>query len=136
MYKIPHGLMLLQHVCHGNCWQEHIDIIRKLIITNHDCVPTNFNSFPWREAQLVTPQHTMQTQWNAAAIQKHCAETHHWLYICPSEDTIGGQLVTNDEKIAIMTITKGSRNKMECGAQWGSDERSRVSDWGTGNGDP
>ena len=102
----------MQHVHHGNSWQEHIDIIRKLIITNHDCVPTNFNSFPWREAWLVMPQHTVRTQWNAAAIRKHCAESHHWLYICPSEDTIGGRPVTNDEKIAIMTKTKGSRNEM------------------------
>ena len=104
--------MLLQHVCHGNCWQEHIDIIRKLIIMNPDCPPTNFNSFPWREAWLVMPQHTVRTQWNAAAIQKHSAEAHHRLYICPSEDTIGGWPVTNDEKIAIMTKTKGSRNEM------------------------
>jgi len=75
-----------------------------------NCPPTDFSSFPWKEARLVTPRHAVRNQWNAAAVRKHCAENHRRLYICPSEDTIGGRPVTNDEKIAIMTRTKGSKS--------------------------
>jgi len=103
-------LDVLQHVRHGKCRQEHIDIIKRLIITNSNCPPTDFSSFPWKEARLVTPRHAVRNQWNAAAVRKHCAENHRRLYICPSEDTIGGRPVTNDEKIAIMTRTKGSKS--------------------------
>jgi hypothetical protein len=111
----PIWLDVLQHVRHGNCRQEHIDIIKKLIITNSNCPLTDFDNFPWKEARLVTPRHAVRNQWNAAAIRKHCAESHRRLYVCPSEDTIGGRPVTNEEKIAIMTRTKGSKSETERG---------------------
>ena len=94
---------VLQHICYGNCRQEHINMIRKLIITNPDCPHTDFNTSPWKDAKLVTPRHSVRNQWNSASIKKHCKRTGRRLYICPSEDTIGGRKVTNEEKIAIMT---------------------------------
>jgi hypothetical protein len=106
---------ILRHIRYGNCRQEHIDSIQKLIITNPDCPPTNFNSAPWKDAKLITPRHAVRTQWNSAAIKKHCAKTHHRLYISPAEDTIGGRPVTNDEKIAIMTRPKGSKTYLDRG---------------------
>jgi hypothetical protein len=62
----------------------------------------------------VTPRHAMWAIWNLAAIKEHCAETHHRMYVCPAEDTIHGQSVTNAEKIAIMTQFKGSQSQSEC----------------------
>jgi hypothetical protein len=46
---------VLQHVRHGNCHAEHVDIIRKLIIMNLKCPHTNYDSAPWKDAKLVTP---------------------------------------------------------------------------------
>jgi hypothetical protein len=106
---------ILQHVRHGNCQQKHIDAIRQLIITNPDCPPTNYDTFPWKEARLVTPRHSVRNLWNAAAIRKYCAENHRRLYICPADDTIGGRAVTNEEKIAILTRRKGSTSRMDRG---------------------
>ena len=94
---------VLQHVRYGNCHQHHIDTIQKLIITNRDCPPTNYDVSPWKDARLVTPQHAVRMQWNSAAIRKHCAEKHCRLYICPAKDSIEGRPVTNGEKIAIIT---------------------------------
>jgi hypothetical protein len=88
-------------------------MIRKLIITNPDCPPTDYNVSPWTDARLVTPHHAVQALWNLAAIKKHCAETHHQMYVCPAEDTIHGQPVTNAEKIVIMTQSKGSQSQSE-----------------------
>jgi hypothetical protein len=48
---------VLQHVCYGDCC--HIDMIRKLIITNPDCLPTDYNASPWTDARLVTPRHAV-----------------------------------------------------------------------------
>ena len=81
---------VLQHIRYGNCQREHINMIRKLIITNPDCPHTDFNTSPWKDAKLVTPRHAVRNQWNSAAIKKHCRRTHRRLYICPVEDTIGG----------------------------------------------
>lgn len=106
---------ILQHIFYGNCRQEHINAIKKLIVTSPDCPPTDYSVSPWKEARLVTPRHAVCTQWNSAAIQKHCAETHQRLYLCPAEDTIGGRPVTNEEKIAILTQTKGTKLEMERG---------------------
>ena len=104
---------VLQHVRHGNCSQYHIDIIKKLIITDPQAPPTDYSSQPWKDARLVTPRHAVRMQWNSAAVKKHCKETHHRLYLCPAEDMVDGRPVTNDEKIAIATRTKGSKSTME-----------------------
>ena len=90
---------VLQHIRYGNCQREHINMIRKLIITNPYCPHTDFNTSPWKDAKLVTPRHAVRNQWNSAAIKKHCRRTHRRLYICPAEDTIEGRKVTNKEKI-------------------------------------
>ena len=106
---------VLQHVRHGNCRQEHIDIIKGLVIDDPRCPRTDFNSSPWKDARLVTPRHAVRIQWNSAAIRKYCARSSRRLYVFSAEDTVCGRPVTNDEKIAIMTKTKGSQSHMERG---------------------
>jgi hypothetical protein len=106
---------VLQHIRYGNCRQEHIDVLKKLVIDHPDCPRTDFNSSPWKDARLVTPRHAVRTQWNSAAIRKYCAQASRRLYVFAAEDTVGGRPVTNDEKIAIMTKGKGSRSHMERG---------------------
>jgi hypothetical protein len=106
---------VLEHVRHGNCRREHIDIINNLIVTNVHSPHTDYTKPPWKDARLITPRHSVRSQWNSAAIRKHCAESHQRLYICPAEDTINGRSVNNEEKIAIMTQTKGSKAESERG---------------------
>ena len=106
---------LLQHVRYGNCLQRHIDALRKLIITDPACPHTDYDSPPWNEARLVTPRHSVRLQWNSAAIRKHCGQNNRRLYICPAQDSIEGRSVTNEEKIAILTRTRGSNSQMDRG---------------------
>ena len=63
--------------------------------------------------RLVTPRHAVRTQWNSAAIRKHCAETGHNLYMSPAIDSIDGRPVTNSEKIAIISGAKGSKSRTD-----------------------
>lgn len=37
---------VLQHICYGNCRRHHIDIIKRLIITNPECPNTDYNISP------------------------------------------------------------------------------------------
>ena len=106
---------VLQHIQYGNCRQEHIEVIKKLIINHPDCPSTDFNASPWNDVILVTPRHSVRTQWNSAAIRKHCARTNRRLYVCSAEDTIAGNPVSNEEKIAIVTRSKGSKTHTDHG---------------------
>lgn len=105
--------IVLQHVRYGNCQREHIEEIKKLILTERDCPTTDYDAFPWKNARLVTPRHGVRVLWNSAAIRKHCVDTGRRLYICTALDMVDGQSVTNKQKIAIITHTKGSRNQFE-----------------------
>ena len=106
---------LLQHVRYGNCLQHHIDELKKLIITDPRCPETDYDSFPWSDARLVTPRHAVRSQWNSAAIRKYCGKNNRRLYVCPARDTIEGRTVTNEEKVAILTRTKGSSSQQDRG---------------------
>ena len=58
----PEWLDLLQHVCHGNCQENHIAMLQQLVLTNQNCPPTDFTVMPWKEALLVTPRHAVRIQ--------------------------------------------------------------------------
>ncbi|KAF8224011.1 hypothetical protein L208DRAFT_1015549, partial [Tricholoma matsutake] len=45
----------------------------------------------WSAAVLVTPCHSVQTRWNAAALHRHCTISSHPLYVVLAEDTIGDE---------------------------------------------
>ena len=111
----PEWHNLLQHVRYGNCLQHHIDELKKLIITNSKCPRTDYDSPPWSDAKLVTPRHAVRTQWNSAAIRKYCGKKNRRLYICPAQDMIEGHSANNEEKIAILTRTKGSNSQQDRG---------------------
>ena len=64
----------------------------------------------------------MQTHVKFCMINRHnfaasalVLETNHTLYICPAEDTIGGCPVSNEEKIAILSGSKGSKSHIDRG---------------------
>ena len=91
----------LRHVRHGNCRENQIDLIRQLIITNPKCPTTDYSDERWKNAILVTPQHCVRTQWNTAALRKHCANSHHTLYISVASDTVKGEKASLAQQLAI-----------------------------------
>ncbi|OCH93887.1 hypothetical protein OBBRIDRAFT_711095, partial [Obba rivulosa] len=99
----------LQHLRYGNVKEHHVEMLRKLVITNPDCEPTDFSSPPWNDAALVTPRHAVRKQWNASAVRKHCRETGARLYICPAEDTIKGRPLTIQERYGVARRIIASR---------------------------
>lgn len=60
-----------------------------MVITEPDCSLPDFNNDPWDNVVLVTPRHGIQSPWNQAALEMHCAKTGDALYMFNAEDTVG-----------------------------------------------
>ena len=82
-------MVILQHVRNGSCSGDDIAEIRKLVVTEPDCILPNCDDDPWDKVVLVTPRHSIQGPWNQAAIENHCAKTGNVLYTFDAEDTVG-----------------------------------------------
>jgi len=78
---------ILNRLRTGDCTDEDIEEINKLVLNNDQCPPTDFTTGPWRDAILVTTRHSVREEWNKAAIRRHCFDTGHQRYIWVAEDT-------------------------------------------------
>ncbi|KAG1836487.1 hypothetical protein F4604DRAFT_1519928, partial [Suillus subluteus] len=87
----------LHHLRYGQVQEHHIKMMCTLVVSNSDCLPTDFTIEPWNDAALVTLQHAVQKVWNEAALRKHCQETRNILFICTAEDSIKGKGLTLPE---------------------------------------
>ena len=97
----------LTHLRDGRVQRHHLDVLRKQIINNSECPKTDFDSKPWVDASLVTPRHAVRTQWNEAAIRKHCRSTGGRLFVCPAEDQIQGRRLTLAERYGVAARRAG-----------------------------
>ncbi|KIY47162.1 hypothetical protein FISHEDRAFT_21861, partial [Fistulina hepatica ATCC 64428] len=100
----------LEHLRRGMVQQRHLDMLRTLVITRPECIPTDFSKPPWTEMSLITPRHGVRRHWNHAALRKHCRENKKKLYVCPARDTIRGQELTLRERYAL-ALRKGWSSK-------------------------
>ena len=107
----PEWLDLLQHVCHGNCQENHITMLRQLVLTNQNCPPTDFTVTPWKEALLVTPRHAVRIQWNRMSIKHRTHALRIYLINCPAFDTIQGCQLTLEEKFAVVAKARTGRGR-------------------------
>lgn len=113
----PLWLDVLRHARHGMCKEEHLQILRSLIIENKGSSSNAISDPAWEDAVLVTPRHAVRIAWNERASRKHCARHKKQLFICPAEDTIHGRSLTIEErwsaacKIASRTGKKTQRRK-------------------------
>ncbi|CUA73486.1 hypothetical protein RSOLAG22IIIB_05336 [Rhizoctonia solani] len=70
---------------------QHIKMLKDMVLTSPNCKQPDFESELWRECVLVTPRHSVRKRWNAAAAEKHCQQTGNQLFICPTEMTVADQ---------------------------------------------
>lgn len=101
----------LSHLRVGRVQEQHLQMLRTLVITNPSCPKTDFTVDPWNNAFLVTPRHGVRRLWNDAACRKHCQETGARLFICTAEDTIKGEPLSLRQRYAVASraASKGSR---------------------------
>ena len=93
----------LRHARRGDCKPDHIKMLRKLVLTNPECPPTDFSQGPWKDAVLVTPRHGVRIPWNEEAVRKHCRESGEVLFRCRAEDRVKERESTLVERWAVVT---------------------------------
>lgn len=86
----------------GECTDEDIAEIKKLVLTNPKCDVPDFKTAPWKDAILVTSRHSVREKWNTESLKKHCQETGQIRYIVHAEDT----LKPNDEQVPLNVRVK------------------------------
>ena len=59
----------------GECTEEDISEVRKLVLSNPACDMPDFTRAPWCDATLITPRNATKDLWNAAALERHCRMT-------------------------------------------------------------
>ena len=62
--------------------------VKRTGLTNPGCPYADFRTALWNMTCLVTPRHSVRTQWNKAMVHQHCKDTGHTLFICPASITI------------------------------------------------
>ena len=91
----------------GECNDNNLNEINKLVLTNLDCNVPDFSKSPWDQAILITPRHSVRNLWNEHTIAKHCLKTGNQRYIVPAEDTSreGTKNLSMEAKLAIAVLT-------------------------------
>lgn len=97
---------LLQRVRHGNCGANELRYLRRVVLSDKDCPPTDFSQEHWKNATLITPRHSVRRLYNSAKVREHCEDTKTTLYISPAEDLINGRELTAKEKLAVLGLKR------------------------------
>ena len=82
----------------GECTEEDIKEVQKLVLIHPACDIPDFLTFPWSEAILITPRNTTKDLWNSAALERHCRSSGNWKYIISTEDTIKATAGNPDQR--------------------------------------
>lgn len=70
----------------GECTEEDVQEINKLVLSNSECNIPDFTQRLWSDAILFTPRHGVREVWNEHSVAKHYRATGNIRYIAPSED--------------------------------------------------
>jgi len=125
-------LDLLQHIQRGDCTEEQLSMLHRLVLTHEECPPTDFPSAPCSDALLVTPRHAVRMKWNLMCAKARTQAHGQMLINCPALDTIQGQQLTMEERFAVAAKPKTG---------WGKNQREHagladeVGDWYGSNGE-
>lgn len=96
----------------GNCSDEDIQEIRKLVLTNPKCDIPNFSLPPWDNVILVTPRNSVRTAWNEKMLRAHCQKTNQTHYVVYAEDTCGRNPLNREQRLAIAHLKLDKTNRL------------------------
>lgn len=103
-------LDFLNHLHMGRVQEQHMAMLRELVLTNPSAVLPNFAVPPWSDACLVTPRHAVRQQWNEAALRKHARLTGGTVLLCKAHDTVNGVPLSMEERYAF-ALRSGKREQ-------------------------
>jgi hypothetical protein len=82
----------------GECTENDIKEVQKLVLTNPECEVPDFSKEPWCDATLITPRNAVKDLWNAAAVERHSRRSGNRKYVISAEDTLTETGDTPDRK--------------------------------------
>ena len=103
----------------GECTENNIKEVQKLVLTNPECEVPDFLTEPWCDATLITPRNATKDLWNTATLERHCRMSRNHKYIISAEDMDKdtGQVPDNKTKLAIASLkddaTKNLKRRVE-----------------------
>jgi hypothetical protein len=71
----------------GECSEEDIKEVQRLVLTTPDCEVPDFTTAPWCDTTLITPRNAAKDAWNAAAVTRHSQRSGNRMYVASAEDT-------------------------------------------------
>jgi hypothetical protein len=91
----------------GECTEEDIDELRKLVLTDPRCEVPDFTSEGWRDVILVTPRHAVRKEWNRVSLLKHSMENGRRRYRIRAYDweSMSKQPARLDFRVAIAGLS-------------------------------
>ncbi|KAJ3565934.1 hypothetical protein NP233_g7319 [Leucocoprinus birnbaumii] len=98
----PRWLAFLKRLRVGGCNTADMGLLRRLTLTNPECVQPDYSNGPWANPVLVTSRHAVKDAWNKEALIKHCSQTNQIWYICPAFDTVKNRRPTLEEQEIII----------------------------------
>jgi hypothetical protein len=111
-------LQILNRLSSGSCTDKDIAEVRKLILSNKECPPTDFTCPPWSGALLITSRHSVREAWNSEVLKRHCQSKSLPRYIIPAEDFLkNGETIPDQVRLEIAALgekkTKRLRERVE-----------------------
>ncbi|KAF8817657.1 hypothetical protein BYT27DRAFT_7074195 [Phlegmacium glaucopus] len=103
----------------GECTEDDINEVQKLVLTNPECEKPDFTTAPWCDATLITPRNAAKDAWNSAAVERHCRMSGNRKYIICAEDTItdSGEVPDKKTRLAVAKLkddtTKNLKRRVE-----------------------
>ena len=103
----------------GECTEEDMEEVQKLVLTDPTCEIPDFTKEPWSDATLITPRNATKDLWNSAAVERHCRRSGNRKYIISAEDTLkdSGESPDTKMKVAIAGLrddmTKNLKMRVE-----------------------
>lgn len=99
----------------GECEDEDLEEIQKLVIGDPECETVDFTKEPWNEAILVTSRHMVREAWNTESVKRHCRKTGNVRYEVKAEDTDNqtGEPITMRARMSMAIHNVEKTNKLK-----------------------
>ena len=106
---------ILHHSRTGDCTEEDLAIIHRLVLTDESCDIPDFTKPPWSEVILVTPRNSVRAAWNTSKMQEHCRRSGNLLYRVKAEDTAGKErrTLSLSERLSVAGMNMKETCRME-----------------------
>lgn len=100
----PEWDAILKRARTGDCTEQDIEELKKLVLTSPFCDVPDFTTAPWNDAVLVTPRNGARVYWNEQKVIQHCHSTGHTHFIVYARDNTKQGALTLQQRLVIAAM--------------------------------